>query len=129
MHSVFTDGCWTGLNAIQRGERYISIDGAMHFLLASRGMYYYNDNFPDTFKLISKTDDEITFTLTGHYSSPWPNEGETSADRDARWESGWDYTIDFPIKMVRTADGWRFDQFHNAAADQEEPESPRAKKA
>lgn len=129
VHSVFTDRCWIDLNAIQRGERYINIDGAMHFLLASRGMYYYNDNFPDTFQLISKTDDEITFTLTGHYSSPWPNEGESSEDRDKRLTSGWDYTIDFSIKMVRTADGWRFDMFHNAAADQEEPESPLAKKA
>ena len=129
VHSVFTDSCWTNLNAIQRGERYINIDGTMHFLLASRGMYYYNDNFPDTFKLISKTDDEIAFTLTGHYSSPWPNEGETSAGRDARWESRWDYTIDFPIKMVRTEDGWRFDTFHSAIADQDGPESPLAKKA
>lgn len=129
VHSVFTDRFWTDCNAIQRAERFINIDGAMHFIWASRGMYYYNDNFPDTFKLISKTDDEIAFTLTGHYSSPWPNEGETSADRNARWESGWDYTIDFSIKMVRTADGWRFDQFHSAIADQEDPESPRAKKA
>lgn len=125
VHSVFTDRLWDSLNAVQRAERFINIDGAMHFILASRGMYYYNDNFPDTFKLTSKTDDEITFTLTGHYSSPWPNEGESSEDRDKRLTSGWDYTIDFPIKMVRTADGWRFDMFHNAAADQEEP--PAAK--
>lgn len=125
VHSVFTHRFWDSRNAIQRGERYINIDGAMHFILAARGMYYYNDNFPDTFRLISKTDDEITFTLTGHYSSPWPNEGESSQERDKRLTSGWDYTIDFPIKMVRTADGWRFDQFHHAAADQEEP--PTAK--
>ncbi len=129
VHSVFTDRCWDSLNAIQRGEMYVDIGGATHFLLASRGMYYYNDNFPDTFQLISKTDDEITFTLTGHYSSPWPNEGESTADRDKRLTSGWDYTIDFPMKLVRTAEGWRFDQFHNAAADQEGPESPLAKRA
>lgn len=118
VRSIFTDGCWTALN----GDRYVNVDGTLYFAYGDRGSYY-NRRFPDTFTLISKTDDEIVFTLTGHYSSPWPNEGESFEDRDRRLESGWDYTYDFPIRMVRTEDGWRFDTFHAAQADAVDPET------
>lgn len=119
IHSVFTDHFWTERNA---GTVFVNIDGALYFLNAAKGHYYRNENFPDTFKLNSKTDDEIIFTLTGYYSSPWPNEGETSEQRDQRLKNGWEYTIDFEIKLVRIAGGWRFDQFYGTAADEKEPE-------
>lgn len=123
VHSLFTDSFWSYRNAIQHGERYINIDGALYFLDLSRGGYYRNDNFPDSFTLSSKTDDEIAFTLTGYYSSPWPREGESLEERDQRLKDGWEYTLDFKIKLVRTEDGWRFDNFHGTAADQEDPET------
>lgn len=123
VHSLFTDSFWNYRNAIQRGERYINIDGALYFLDLSRGAYYRNGNFPDTFTLISKTDGEISFTVTGYYSSPWPREGESLEARDQRLKDGWEYTLDFNIKLVRTADGWRFDSFHGTTADQEDPET------
>ncbi len=123
VHSLFTDRFWTARNAIQRGERFVNIDGALYFLDVSMGGYYRNERFPDTFTLISQTDDEIAFTLTGYYSSPWPNEGETVEARDRRLEDGWDYTLDFNLNLVRTAEGWRFDEFHATAADQEDPET------
>lgn len=119
IHSVFTDHFWTERNA---GTVFVNIDGALYFLNAAKGHYYRNENFPDTFKLNSKTDDEIIFTLTGYYSSPWPNEGETSEQRDQRLKNGWEYTIDFEIKLVRTAGGWRFDHFNSTAADEKAPE-------
>lgn len=118
VHSVFTDEFWEERNQ----HRYVNFDGTLFFIYGSKGGYYYNKNFPDTFTLVSKTEDEICFTLTGHYSSPWPREGETYEDRDKRLESGWDYTWDFPVRMVRTEDGWRFDEFHTAHADQVAPE-------
>lgn len=124
IHSVFTNNFWRGRNS--RGDNYstfIGIDGALYYVNAAKGHYYRNENFPDTFKLNSKTDDEIIFTLTGYYSSPWPNEGETSEQRDQRLLNGWEYTLDFEIKLVRTADGWRFDQFYGTAADEKEPEA------
>lgn len=124
VHSVFTESFWERCNAIQRGELFLNIDGALHFIWASRGMYYYTGNVPDTFELVSRSEDEIVFTLTGHYSSPWPKEGESPEDRDQRLERGWEYTLDFPMRLVRTEAGWRFDQFHGAAADQEEPPQP-----
>lgn len=119
IHSVFTDNFWTKRNA---GTVFVNIDGTLYFLNAAKGHYYRNENFPDTFKLNSKTDDEIIFTLTGYYSSPWPNEGETSEQRDQRWINGWEYTLDFTIRLVRTADGWRFDQFYGTAADEKAAE-------
>ena len=127
IHSVFTNNFWRGRNS--RGDNYstfIGIDGALYYVNAAKGHYYRNENFPDTFKLNSKTDDEIIFTLTGYYSSPWPNEGETSERRDQRLLNGWEYTLDFTIKLVRTADGWRFDQFYGTAADEKEPEELKA---
>ena len=69
------------------------------FLDASRGGgYYRDDSRPDTFTLVEQTEDEISFTLTGYYSP--------------MGEGGEDYTIDFPIRLVRTEAGWRFDEFH-----------------
>ena len=49
-------------------------------------------------------------------------EDESAEDWNKRLESGYDYTLEFPIKLVRTQDGWRFDEFHSAMADQREPE-------
>ncbi len=123
IHSIFTDDFWRGRNS--RGDTYstfIGIDGALYYVNAAKGHYYRNENFPDTFNLNSKTDDEIIFTLTGYYSSPWPNEGETFEQRDQRLLNGWEYTIDFEIKLVRTAGGWRFDHFNSTAADEKAPE-------
>lgn len=119
IHSVFTDNFWAERN---EDTIFINIDGTLYYLNAAMGREYRNENFPDTFKLNSKTDDEITFTLTGYYSSPWPNEGETSEQRDQRLKNGWEYTLDFTIKLVRTAEGWRFDEFHSTAGDQVGPE-------
>ena len=44
-------------------------------------------------------------------------DGESPEQRDARLAAGYDYTIDFPMRMVRTQDGWRFDEFHLAGTD------------
>ena len=48
--------------------------------------------------------------------------GETFEQRDQRLLNGWEYTVDFTIKLVRTADGWRFDHFNSTAADEKAPE-------
>ena len=123
IHSVFTDHFWCGQNSWgDTDSTFIDIDGALYYVNAAKGHYYRNENFPDTFKLNSKTDNEIIFTLTGYYSSPWPNEGETPEQRDQRLLNGWEYIIDFEIKLVRTAEGWRFEHFNSTAADEKAPE-------
>lgn len=120
VHSVFTDEFWNQLNGSADSGVFININGSLHFIWASRGMYYYNDNVPDKFELISKEENEITFTLIGHYSSPWPEGG--IAEGNQHLSNEFDYTIEFPIKMVRTQNGWRFAEFHSAIADQKSPE-------
>lgn len=126
VHGVFTDAFWEEHNNSRLGNEkmipiYRDIDGRLGIIDLSRGSgYYYNDNFPDEFRLDSQTDDTISFTLIGHYSLPWPREGETYEERDRRWAQGYEYTLEFPIKMVLTENGWRFDEFHSALADEEE---------
>ena len=48
----------------------------------------------------------------------YPLEGETEAERDSRVENGFEVTYEFPIRMVQTDAGWRFDEFHSALADE-----------
>ena len=125
VHGVFTDAFWDSRN-LRLGDDgtvpiYRDIDGRLGIVELSRGSgYYYNENFPDEFRLDSQTGDTISFTLIGHYSLPWPREGETYEERDRRWAQGYEYTLEFPIKMVLTENGWRFDEFHSALADEEE---------
>ncbi len=54
---------------------------------------------PDTYELSSKTEEEITFNLIGHYI---PLGG------------GEVYTESYPIRMVYTEKGWRFAEFNIA---------------
>ena len=122
IHSVFTDRFWQERNTWDDGTRiYRDYDGRLCFIDASRGAgYYYNENFPDQFRLVYTSDTEIEFILTGHYSERHTLPGETFEERDARVRSGYEYTLEFPIRMVLTDAGWRFDEFHSALADEEE---------
>ena len=90
-------------------EIYVRNGEQLCFLDASRGGgYYRDDSRPDTFTLVEQTEDEISFTLTGCYSP--------------MGEGGEDYTIDFPIRLVRTEAGWRFDEFHETTVDELGPD-------
>jgi hypothetical protein len=118
VHSVFTDSFWVFKN---KDNIFVEQDEKLCFLSAARGSgYYYNPYFPDEFQLIEKTDTSISFTLIGHYSPSWIQDGESSLDRDNRLLEGYDYTLEFPIKLVLTENGWRFDEFYSALADEKE---------
>ena len=94
IRAVFTDEFWTALN---KAEIYVCHGEQLCFLDVERGVgYYRDDSRPDT------------FTLTGYYSAPGGG--------------GEEYTIDFPIRMVRTEAGWRFDEFHETTVDELAPE-------
>jgi len=121
VHSVFTDEFWTQLNGDADSGVFININNTLHFIWASRGMYYYNDDIPDKFELISKNEDEIIFTLIGHFSAPWDEVGKT--EEGLQLGSEYEYTIEFPMKLVRTQNSWRFAEFHSALADQKGPEA------
>ena len=122
IHSVFTDNFWSSHN---KDDKNIPIYGERKNQLCFRDLskscgYLYNRNFPDEFCLFEQTNHSITFTLIGHYSVPYPKSDETFEQRDERLSKAYEYTLKFPIKMVLTPDGWRFEEFHSALADEDE---------
>ena len=120
--SVFTPRLWAQRNSWGEGVPvYTDIDGRLYYIAAARGSYGYNDNFPVTFELARRTEDEIVFVMTGYYSEPYPREGESGEERDARLAADYEYSIDFPMRMVKTENGWRFDEFYCAYTDNAVP--------
>ena len=129
--SVFSQRFWDDRNIIDKEigtEIYIEKDKNLYFIEFSRGSgYYFNENFPDEFELLERKDNLITFKLIGHYSSIWPRDQESSIQRNERRKAEYDYIIEFPIKMILTDDGWRFDEFHSTLADERESDQTFAK--
>lgn len=120
--SVFSARFWDERNIIDKEvgtEIYIEKDKSLYFIEFSRGSgYFYNKNFPDKFELLEKKDTLISFNVIGHYSQVWPYENETSLMRNERRKTSYDYVIEFPITLVLTDEGWRFDKFYTALADE-----------
>ena len=107
VHSVFTDDYWQQTNCFPGADgitypTYMEYDGKMAFISSARGGSWYNDDISDQFKLVSKTENTIEFTVTGHYADPY--------DRT-------DFQLTFPLRMVLTEDGWRFEQYHCVPTD------------
>lgn len=127
VHAAFTDKFWdehnNSVSAV--GEPWVlfrEYNGMLCYLETEKGQgYWYNESFPDEFRLEKQTEDEISFTLIGHYSPVWPREGETSEERTARREREYEYTLEFPMRMVLTENGWRFDEFHSGLVDEDDP--------
>ena len=109
VHGVFTDRLWSELNGT---PLYVEHDGQLYILDCSYGDQYYNPVFPDEFTLVEQTDERIEFTVTAHYSYPYPREGESYEERDKRLETSYEFTLTFPVVMLRTDAGWRFDVFY-----------------
>ena len=95
---------------------YREVDGQMYFIWGARGSGGLNPNFPPSFTTYDWTDDRIFFTMTAYYSEPLLD-GESFEERDERFACSYDYSIEFPMEMVKTDDGWRFNEFHLAATD------------
>lgn len=85
-------------------------DGRLCFLEADRGSdleYGWSDT-PDSYELVSQSEEEIVFHLIGHYADL-----ETSElDADGIPHPTGEYTTAYPIRMVNTGGGWRFSEFH-----------------
>ena len=62
------------------------------------------DNYPDTYRLESADSNLVVFTLISHYDQNWQTD-RTISEMDI-------FTIEYPIRMVQTDDGWRIDEFH-----------------
>lgn len=64
---------------------------------------YVAEEYPDTYRLEYRDGEKVEFTLLAHYDKNW--------DQQAPMEV---YTVEYPIRLVKTRDGWRVDQFHSA---------------
>lgn len=113
VHGVFTDRLWAELNGT---PIYIEHDGQLYILDASYGDQYYSPVFPDEFTLVEQTDERIEFTVTAHYSYPYPRQGESYEERDERMKTDFEFTLTFPIVLLHTDEGWRFDTFCTGTA-------------
>lgn len=85
-------------------------DGRLCYIDAGRGSdieYGWNET-PDTYELVSQTEDEIVFNLVGHYA----NFETAEFDEDGMPHPTEEYTQSFPIRMVRTDQGWRVAEIH-----------------
>ena len=49
--------------------------------------------------------------MTAHYSYPYPRWDETDDERDKRLETSYEYTRTYPVTLIYTDAGWRFDAF------------------
>lgn len=121
--SVFTPSFWEQRNRWE-GKRYgeayplfVNVDGRTYYHPMSRASGGYNGNFPETFWATEETDAALAFTMTGYYSNPCLLEGEDEAARAARYAAGYEYVIEFPLRMVNTEEGWRFEEFRCVRTD------------
>ena len=111
IHALFTDALWSACNDSGNAPIYLEHDGRLFILDCSYGDQYYNSNIPDEFTLTAQTDDRIDFTVTAHYSYPYPRCDETYDERNKRLETGYEYTRTYPVTLIHTDAGWRFDAF------------------
>lgn len=81
-------------------------DGRMACLDVSRGSSLEYDwcDTPDSFELVSRSEEEILFDLVGHYA-------DLTAEPDTQGLRP-QYTQHYPIRMEHTDRGWRFSEFH-----------------
>lgn len=114
--SVFTQDAWDAKNTSDNIPVYIGVDNRTYYIPYGRSGGEYNGRFPETFRLVSQTDDTIEFVMTGYYTNWAELPGETHEEWQARQEE-WEYSIDFPMRLVKTENGWRFDQFYLAVTD------------
>ena len=118
--SIFTESCWEKLNKTSDGLALrTEYNGKLCFLDTSTGSGYYScKDIPDDFRLEQSDENEVLFTLIGHYRYLGEVADDDTNDDKAQ---AYDYTLEFPIKMVLTENGWRFDEFHSSLRDEREP--------
>ena len=69
------------------------------------------------FTLVAQTENTVELILTNRY---WRPQGEDEVALGQRLARDCDYTVDYPIRYMNTADGWRLDEFHYGWTDQRE---------
>ena len=103
--SVFTLDYFEQLNDTGRGiSTFVEIDQHLYYAFTSKGSAFgYNPlEYPDKYELIKCSDNEILFNIIGHYKSSNVDPVYTVETRS------------FPISMVLTENGWRFNTYSDA---------------
>lgn len=110
--SVFTEDYWKRFTDNTSLREY---NGQLCFLDTAMGVgYFYDKTSTDTFRLESKTDTEIHFTLIGHYAERWTQDEINTTGEELHY-----YTLEFPMLLILTENGWRFDEFHSALLEEQ----------
>ncbi len=99
---MFTQEYFDALN--RTNEEYPvfkDIDGKFYYFDTAKGgaWGYAPDEYPDTYELVSKTEDEICFNVIGYFKSSHVSPI---------------YTVDaqtYSVTLTKTDDGWRFSHF------------------
>lgn len=86
-------------------ETYINVDGLLYHICGGRGGNIERNDEPDSFELVSRTDERIDFNIIGYY---YDMEKYTEEEWIALPRAGqWDYIKKFPAAMEKTDEGWR----------------------
>ncbi|MBO4798242.1 MAG: hypothetical protein J5494_05670 [Candidatus Methanomethylophilaceae archaeon] len=109
--SVFTEDYWEGLN-METGwgaPLFLEIDNHLfHADCAMDSAFGYDpEHYPDTYELSFRSENEIRFSIIGHY--------KIYSSEDVNQYSI--QTCSFPVKMVLEQGGWRFSMFADAGLD------------
>ncbi len=106
IHSIFTDNCLTSTDYAIKFKNYngrVAVHFSLHNEMVAGMTIYVQEQYPDTYRLVKNTPEEVEFTLISHY------------DRDGSVENPLEvYIIEYPIRMVKTDYGWRIDDFHTS---------------
>lgn len=106
IHSIFTDNCLTSTDYAIKFKNYngrVAVHFSLHNEMVAGMTIYVQEQYPDTYRLVKNTSEEVEFTLISHY------------DRDGSVENPLEvYIIEYPIRMVKTDYGWRIDDFHTS---------------
>ena len=109
---VFTKEYFDVLNRNSKGiEKFIRIDGNTCAILADKGSVPGYGIVPDTYELVSASEDEIVFDVTcGYQNGTDPETGEAVIEYRT-----------FEVILQKTEEGWRFSEFNCGAWYRELP--------
>lgn len=106
VHKVFTDNCLalTDFAAkFKECEGEVAVHATMSDDMVEGTTKQVNEAYPDTYRPVSCSENQVEFLLISHYDRNGWNDVDDPMDV---------YTIEYPIRMIKTADGWRLDEFH-----------------
>lgn len=109
MLTIFTPNC---LDQMGFDVAFINYQGQLAGNSGGVGSNVYISEQEDTWILESQSEQEVVFSVVGHYIDMQP--GESMKDFEQREKSeDFDWSERFPIRMVNTAAGWRIDEYHS----------------